>query len=241
MSMSTPAVRTLLLAAGTLAAAVLARLATPYQQAIPNVGVLLVNLVPFALATETVASVPPAWFDRWRLRECVLVGMFAVVFCWFAPHMFDRAMKGDFDHFYDYMRTLMPLLIVALVTALRLGGGRPGTVRRVAWASILVMLSGLEDALFWVWRGQPVPARWDWAYHITVVLGHVASRTEAYTFIAVHLAAAVAVVALPDLFWCRLSATRLWLGRFRTEPAPPAAPDVPAGATAVGGSRAPET
>ena len=70
-------------------------------------------------------------------------------------------------------------------------------MRRAAYASLLVMLSGIEDLLFFVWRGEPVPARWDWADHLTVLFGHVASRTEAYAFVAVHLVAAVLVLALP--------------------------------------------
>jgi len=65
------------------------------------------------------------------------------------------------------------------------------------------MLSGIEDLLFWVWRGEPVPDQWDWADHITVLLGHVASRAEAYVFIGLHLLVAVIV-----LLWRRPAALR---------------------------------
>ena len=91
-----------------------------------------------------------------------------------------------------------PLLILAFALHQRLGGSPAATVRRISYASILVMLSGLEDLSFWLWRGQPVPQRWDWADHMTVRLGHVAGRTEAYVFIAAHLLAALAVLCWPS-------------------------------------------
>jgi hypothetical protein len=95
------------------------------------------------------------------------------------------------------MRALVPLLILAIALPYRLGGGGSGAVRRMSYASLLVMLSGIEDLLFWVWRGSPVPDRWDWADHLTVLLGHMAGRTEAYVLIGLHLAAAVFVLRWP--------------------------------------------
>jgi hypothetical protein len=159
---------------------------------------LLAYLVPFVLATETVAVLERAWFARWRLAELVALATFAVVFCVFVPKMFGRVIADDFAGFYALMRTLVPLLILAIVVPYRLGGGSAGAVRRVAYACLLVMLSGIEDLLFWVWRGVPVPARWDWADHMTVVLGHVASQPEALVFIGLHLSAAAAVLVWPS-------------------------------------------
>jgi hypothetical protein len=158
---------------------------------------LVAYLVPFVLAVETIVALPGTWFGRWRLGEIAVVASFALVFCVFVPKMFGRVLADDFDGFYALMRIVTPLLILALALAYRLGGGRPASIRRAAYASLLVMLSGIEDLMFWVWRGAPVPARWDWADHMTVLLGHVASRTEAYAFIGVHLVAAVAVLAWP--------------------------------------------
>ena len=159
---------------------------------------LVAYLVPFVLAAETVAALEPAWFARWRLPELAAVASFAVVFCVFVPRMFDRVLADDFAGFYALMRVLVPLLILAMALQYRLGGGRASAVRRMSYASLLVMLSGIEDLLFWVWRGAPVPARWDWADHMTVILGHVASRGEAYIFIALHLLAAAAVLLWPS-------------------------------------------
>jgi hypothetical protein len=201
--------RLLLLGCGTVASAVALTLTVPSGQTLSSWWLLLAYLVPFVLATETIAHIDPTWFARWRLAELGGVATFAVFFCVFTPKMFARVLANDFAGFYSLMRVLTPLLILGIALAYRLGGGAGSSVRRIAYGSILVMLSGVEDLLFWVWRGSPIPARWDWADHITVVLGHVASRTEAYIFIGVHLAAAAAVLLAPP---------RARLARVHTEP-----------------------
>lgn len=185
------------LGALTVATAAVVALTGPAGPQLDSVWWLLAHLVPFVLATETIVALRPEWFARWRLAELAAVASFALVFCVFVPKMFDRVLADDFDGFYGLMRTLAPLLILTIVLPYRLGGGRAGAVRRMSYASLLLMLSGIEDLLFWVWRDAPIPARWDWAGHMTVVLGHVASRTEAYAFIGVHLAAALAVLVAP--------------------------------------------
>ena len=200
--------RTVLLGSLALLTAAAVAVAGPDGPELDNLWWLLAHLVPFVLATETIAVLDPRWFARWRLAELAAVASFVLVFCGFVPKMFDRVLANDFDGFYGLMRTLAPLLILIIALPYRLGGGGAGAVRRMSYASVLVMLSGIEDLLFWVWRGSPVPAQWDWAHHMTVVLGHVASRTEAYLFIGVHLAAAVAILALPSGLFRRGRARR---------------------------------
>lgn len=202
MSRPTAAVtRSVVLAVLTLVSAVVVLVAFPQEQSIANAGVFIGHLVPFVLGAETIASLRPEWFGRWRLREVAQVGSFVLVFCYFVPRMFDRSLSGDSDGFYYLMLTLVPLLILSFVLHARLSGARPAIVRRAAYGNILIMLSGIEDALFWVWRGDAIPRRWDWADHITVLIGHIASRTEAFVFIGVHLVLAVLVFTLPDSFW----------------------------------------
>jgi hypothetical protein len=186
--------RALTLGGLTAIAAAAVVLMTPSGHGLDNVWMFLAYLVPFILATETIASLRAEWFIRWRLAEITGVASFALVFCAFVPRMFDRVIVEDFDGFYALMRALAPLLILAIALQHRLGGGHAGAVRRIAYASLLVMLSGIEDLLFWVWRGDPVPDQWDWADHMTVLLGHVASRPEAYVFIGLHLMAALMVL-----------------------------------------------
>jgi hypothetical protein len=179
------------LAAGALV------LAVPKGHPLDSAWLLLAYLAPFVFATEAVAALRPEWFARWRLAEISGVASFALIFCVFVPKMFDRVIANDFNGFYALMRVLAPLLILAIALPYRLGGGAPAAVRRISYASLLVMLSGIEDLLFWVWRGAPIPEHWDWADHITVLLGHVASRPEAYAFIGLHLVAALAVLLWP--------------------------------------------
>ncbi|MEV4131611.1 hypothetical protein AB0J72_05540 [Dactylosporangium sp. NPDC049742] len=186
------------LVAATLVSGVLLVALAPDGKQLDSLWLFLAYLLPFVLATETIAALEPEWLRRWRLPEVVGVLTFTAVFCGFVPRMFDRVIADDFEGFYSLVRVLAPLLILAFALHQRLGGSASATVRRICYASILVMLSGLEDLSFWLWRGQPVPQRWDWADHMTVRLGHVASRTEAYVFIAAHLVAAVAVLCWPS-------------------------------------------
>jgi len=207
-------VRCLVLAAGALASAAYVAVAFPKQQEIANVWVLLAHLVPFVFGTELVASLRPEWFRRGRLTELIQIATFVVVFCYFVPRMFDRFIATDFDTFYYLLLTLMPLLILAFAVQHRLGGGRAATVRRGAYASIMVMLSGAEDVMFWILRGRPIPERWTWASHINVFFGHVVSRDTAFIFIGIHLLLAALIVVLPDRFWGALRPRR------RPAPAP---------------------
>ena len=186
-----------LLAGATFVSGLLLVGLAPDGKQLDSLWLFLAYLVPFVFAAETVAALDPGWLRRWRLREVIGVLTFTVFFCGFVPRMFDRVIAEDFDGFYSLVRVLAPLIILAFALHQRLGGAPAATVRRISYASLLVMLSGLEDLMFWVWRGRPVPQEWDWAEHMTVRLGHVASRTEAYVFIAVHLVLAVAVLCWP--------------------------------------------
>jgi hypothetical protein len=192
-----PGVRSLAL--GLLAATGVAAvtLLLPTQRSLANAGVLIAHVVPFVLAVESVAAAVPEWFQRGRTREVGAVLLFAAFLCYLVPKLFAGALSGDFDVFYSWMRTTVPYVILAIVVALRLGGASAQTVRRVGYACLLVMLSGLEDLMFLVVNRQPIPAHWTWADHMTVFLGHPASRAEAFGFIGVHLLAAAAVLTAP--------------------------------------------
>lgn len=163
---------------------------------VENLGSFLFALVPFVLAAEAVARFPDVW-RAWWVPAVLATVTFTVAMAGFAPLMFGSMVDNDFDRFYAQMRMLMPFLILALALMVRLGGGTGGQVRRSAYACLLVMLSGLEDLMFSVWRGAEIPDKWDWAEHMTVRLGHVASQNEAFVFIGVHLALAVAVMFAP--------------------------------------------
>lgn len=164
---------------------------------VENLWSFLFALLPFVLATEAVAQFPRAWAKVWFVPPLLAMLCFAVMMGVFAPKMFGEFVNADFDSFYALMRMVMPFFILSVALALRLGGGSGGQVRRAAYASLLVMVSGLEDLMFQIWAGVPIPDRWDWAEHITVRLGHVASQNEALIFIGVHLVLALLVVLVP--------------------------------------------
>ncbi|MFI6214934.1 hypothetical protein ACIBCD_23340 [Nocardia brasiliensis] len=199
-----PAVRSALLGGAAVVAAGLVWGTTGREHGVPSVWALLASLIPFVLATETIASLRPEWFRRGRLVEICALAAFLVVFCFLVPKIFAAALDDDFSRLYSWMRILVPLLILCLALMLRLGGAGPAVARRVGYVGILVMLSGIEDLAFQLLRGKPLAAQWDWADHMTVRLGHVASRNEALTFIVVHLVLAAVVLLLPDRYWQRI-------------------------------------
>jgi hypothetical protein len=94
-------------------------------------------------------------------------------------------------------------MILALSLAYRLGGGSRETSLRLTFAMLLLQLSGLEDLAFLTVNPHtdpewtPIPEKWTWADHMTVFLGHAASKYEAYAFITVHVVLALLVLFLP--------------------------------------------
>lgn len=164
---------------------------------VENLASFLFALVPFVLAAESVARFPEAWTKVWFLPALSATVVFLALMGGFAPLMFGAFVDEDFDRFYAIMRVLVAFVILGLAFMLRLGGARAGQVRRASYASLLVMLSGIEDLMFQVWRGTDIPDRWEWAEHITVRLGHVASQNEAIAFIAAHFVVAAVVLFAP--------------------------------------------
>jgi hypothetical protein len=188
-----------------LAAAVY--LSTPRGHGLSSLWVLLFSLTPFAAATVAIAWLDQPWARRLRLPLILPPLCFLIFFAVFVPYVFVLFGRNDFDRYYDdlYNAQLMvvPFVILALVLSIRLGGGSRSTVVRLAAAMLLLQLSGIEDLAVLLIRDlgepnpRPIPQVWDWADHMAVRLGHHPSKYEAYVFIAVHLAAAVAVLAVP--------------------------------------------
>jgi hypothetical protein len=202
----------LLLASAAAATAAFVWLAMPHQREVGSLWVLLAKLVPFVLATEAIARLDLSERARRLLGLLAVPASFLVYFAFFVPKIFFYADQGP--TLYYYVLTLTPFVILALTFAYRLGGGRPGTVRRLAYGMLLLMLSGIEDLAFLTINHQtdprwtPIPERWTWASHMIVFLGgHVPTQHQAYAFIAVHVLLAGLVLFLP----ARLA--RSWLAR----------------------------
>jgi len=190
-----------LLAVAAVAGAVVVWLALPREREVGSVWELLAKLVPFVLATEAIARLDGDLARRRWLARLALPAAFLVFFCWFVPKIFYY--NEQFDRLYYYVLTLTPFVVLSLALAYRLGGGTSGEVRRVAYASLLLMLSGLEDLAFLILsphtdpRFWPIPEVWTWASHMTVFLGHPPTKAEAFAFITVHVALAGLVLLLP--------------------------------------------
>jgi hypothetical protein len=222
-----------LLALGAVAAAAVVWFAMPHSKQIGSLWVLLVKLLPFVLATEAVARLELGARARRVIGLLAVPAVFLVFFAFFVPKIFFYADDGP--TLYYYVLTLTPFIILGLALTYRLGGGAAGATRRLSYAMLLLMLSGIEDLAFLTVnphtdpRWTPIPDRWTWAEHITVVLGgHVATKLQAYAFIAVHVVLAGLVVFLPG----RVVRAAL-PGRARrtrrpeaTAPSPPPAPEL---------------
>ncbi len=186
--------------------------AMPHEKEITSLWVLLVKLLPFVLATEAIARLDLGERARRLLGLLAIPAVFLVFFAFFVPRIFFYSDDGS--TLYYYVLTLTPFVILGLTLAYRLGGGLPGTARRLSYAMLLLMLSGIEDLAFLTInphtdpRWTPIPELWTWASHMTVVLGgHVATKHQAYAFIAVHVVLAGLVLLLPGRIVRSLLAT----------------------------------
>ncbi|NUW39722.1 hypothetical protein [Nonomuraea rhodomycinica] len=212
----------LLMGAVALALAGLVRFVIPYERDITSVWMLLVKLTPQLAACLAVAWLDVAWARWLRLHLVALPAIFLGFLCYFVPKTFMTALDmvdgtAEFEDLYLHVVVFVPFLIIGLVLAYRAGGGSREGVLRLGAAMTILQMSGLEDlmAVLMNRRLNGIPEVWDWAHHMTVRLGHPATRGEAYAFIVVHVVLAVLALALPRR-WLAGLGRRLRPGRART-------------------------
>ena len=199
----------IVLAVLALGSAAAVWLGMPHQKAIPNVGVLLLKLVPFVLAVETIAAMNFSAKVRRAIALAAVPVSFLVYFTYFVPKIFFSIDSPEGGTYYLVL-TLTPFIILALVLAHRLGGGTAEMARRLGYAMILLQLSGLEDLAYLTVNDHtdpqwtPIPQVWSWADHMTVFLGHPLTKAQAFTFIAIHVVLAVLILTLPTRFFRKL-------------------------------------
>ncbi|MGW2143384.1 hypothetical protein ACWCOT_03665 [Nonomuraea bangladeshensis] len=206
---------TLVMGVVAVALAGLVRFVLPYEQDITTLWGFLVKLTP-----QLAAIVAVAWLDvetarRLRLHLIALPALFLGFLLYFVPATFIRAMdiedgSGTFEDLYLHVVVFVPFLIVALLVTYRIGGGSREGVLRTGAAMSILHVSGLEDlvAVSMNRRLDGIPEVWAWADHITVRIGHPATKAEAYAFIAAHVVAALLVLFLPRSLFRRLSRRR---------------------------------
>jgi hypothetical protein len=182
----------------------------PHQREIDSVWILLFKLIPFFLASLSVAWFPP---KTPTLIKVLLVFATLLPFLGFlVPRELHLAIVGyemdpsedleallaTFGEFYTTMAILVPYVILMLAFAYRCGGGNAANSLKIAWTGMLLMLSGYEDIMFWAVNARGTfPDVAGWAHHVTVFLGRPATKPEFYGFIAVHVVLIVVVFALP--------------------------------------------
>jgi hypothetical protein len=192
----------------------------PHDREVKSLGIFLFKLLPFIFATEAIARLDLELARRLHLVRILIPVVFCVFFLYFVPKIFFYL--DDFPTVYYHILVLTPIIIMSLTLAYRLGGGTPGNVRRIAYAMLLIMLSGLEDLAFLTVnhhtdpRWATIPDVWTWASHMTVFLGHPPTKNEAFAFIAVHVVLVLFLLAAPSR-WLTLPPS-LRRGR-RREPA----------------------
>lgn len=187
-------------AGAMLCAAAILLFAAPERE-VTSLAAFLVKLVPFGLAAEAIARLDLDQRVRNLLAGIAIPVCFLGFFTFFVPKIFFSL--DDFEKTYVTMLKLVPYVIISLVLAYRLGGGTAQHARRLAWAMLLLMVSGIEDLAFLTVNNHTdpqwatIPDRWTWASHMKVRLGHYPTKYEAYAFIAFHVIAAIVVLFLP--------------------------------------------
>lgn len=176
----------------------------PPDQKLDNLAEWAFKLSPFVLAVLTVALLP-----RWRFGSLLLLLAVIVYMGYLDTARVLRILEfGDapepeqqaaFQGVYQFELFTATFLVLFGLLAYRIAGARTTSVLKVGIASILVVISGLNDLTFWLtndWPdGRPTVLRW--ASHIIVFVGGPPSVLTAVVFMVVHLALAGAVLAVP--------------------------------------------
>lgn len=176
----------------------------PPEQTLQNLGDWAFRLSPFVLAVFTVALLP-----RWRLAPALLVLAVLLYMGYLDTEMVLRILElagapddqqdALFEHVYQFELFTATFVVLFALFAFRMGGARTATVVKTGVAAILVVISGLNDLTFWLtndWVGGR-PDTLPWASHIVVFVGEDPSVVTGWIFLAIHLAMAALVLALP--------------------------------------------
>jgi hypothetical protein len=180
----------------------------PPDQTLDNLGEWLFKISPFAFAVVAVALFPQV-----RVAPALIgLGVFGYM-SFVDTEMVLRIQEygrtaeaeGSFQPVYQFELFVTTFIVLFALLAYRLGGARTASVLKVGVASILVVVSGLNDLTFWalndVWSAGARPDELAWASHIVVFVGGPPSVATAVVFLLVHLVLAGLVLAMPVTRW----------------------------------------
>jgi len=176
----------------------------PPRQTLTNLGDWAFRLSPLVLGVLTVALLP-----RWRFGGALLL-LAPVAYMGFVDTGLvlrilefgettaDEQVRA-FQSIYQWELLTATFVVLFGLTAYRMGGARTTSVLKIGIASVLVVVSGLNDVTFWLTYDWPDgrPSHLRWASHIAVFVGGPPSAATAIAFLLVHLALAAVVVLLP--------------------------------------------
>jgi hypothetical protein len=176
----------------------------PPKQTLSNLPDWAFRLSPFVFGVVTVALLP-----RWRFGPALLL-LAPVFYMGFLDtgmvlRVLDLAAAPDerqqtvFQGVYQWSLLTATFVVLFGLLAYRMGGARTTSVLKLGFASVLVVVSGLNDLTFWLTYDWPDgrPSELRWASHIIVFVGGPPSVATAVVFLVVHLVLAVAVISLP--------------------------------------------
>ena len=176
----------------------------PHEKEVRSLGILLFKLLPFLFASLAISTVKLDTNKKNGLQYFFIIFCFLGFFCLFVPKILFHSRYDNHVEVYYFLLITTPYVILSLVMAYRIGGGKPERAFRLSIAMLLLMLSGIEDLASLIINNYPgVPAMpkmpdvWVWASHITVFLGHPPSKYEAYVFISFHVILALIVLFFP--------------------------------------------
>jgi len=165
---------------------------SPYHtQSIPSIWIFIFKLLPFFFALIGISLFPSHKIKPpWNLILIILG--FGIVFCYFFPKQAYFFLKSEWENFYLVSQMMIPFIILLLAFTMKMFGLKIKETFIFGLTCIIFMLSGIEDLFFLLLNPNletgefMIPNKWDWAHHMTIRVGRVLSKNEAFAFIALH-------------------------------------------------------
>ncbi|EGG94507.1 hypothetical protein IMCC1989_2712 [gamma proteobacterium IMCC1989] len=173
--------------------------ALPQDREVKSLSIFLFKLLPFILASLSLASVSREVLKNQCIQFFSIVTCFLFFFAFLVPKIFFHA--EVFEDLYHVMLITTPYIILCFVLIYRLGGATGKQAFRLSIALLLIMISGIEDLAYFTVNSDPkfatMPEVWDWVTHLAVRIGHSPTKNEIIASVIVHFTLAIAILSLP--------------------------------------------